>query len=391
MTGAAIEVAGVSMSHRVDPSPAHRLWGALRGGRPRNEVEVLHDIDLRVDAGESIAVLGHNGAGKSTLLHLLAGVLAPTSGQVRTSGLLAALLDLGGGFLGDLSGRANARFFTDVAGSGGPLTAEEEAAVIDFSGLADHIDRPVRTYSNGMLLRLGFAVATVRTPDVLLVDEVLAVGDARFQRRCHARIADMRAHGTTLVLVTHQVLNLVDLCDRVVVLEGGRLVFDGSPAAGIQAYFRTLLSGSTDLDVEVDRYGDGRATIVDPRVHASGPLAPGSEVALFFHIDFREQVDAHVTVTVTTTEGMVLYGATPSLERGPVRGAAGERARVQLRLRLAVSVPDLFVDLALFDHVGEPLDVRPGAVHLTMTPANAHLGLADLGATLHVSEPAREA
>lgn len=204
--------------------------------RTLEHLKVLRGINLDVAAGETVAVIGRNGAGKSTLLSLIARVYKPTSGTVTVNGRLAPLLELGAGFHPDLSGLENIFFNGVVLG----LTRKEVAArlddIVEFSELKSHIDAPVRTYSSGMLARLGFAVAVHVNADALLVDEVLAVGDIQFEQKCYAKIQEFRAAGGSILFVSHDLESVSKLADRVVWLKDGLIEQEGDPEEVLKAY-----------------------------------------------------------------------------------------------------------------------------------------------------------
>ena len=201
----------------------------MRLRRPGHvEFEALHDISCAIDQGETVGILGHNGSGKSTLLKCIAGILTPTSGQVRVAGRLASLLELGAGFHPDLTGRENVYINAAFYGMARKETDRRFDEIVDFAELQQFIDEPVKHYSSGMYVRLGFAVAVNLDPDVLLVDEVLAVGDEVFQAKCLSRIKQFQAEGRTIVFVTHDAATVRQVCDRAIVLDHGRLVLDGA-------------------------------------------------------------------------------------------------------------------------------------------------------------------
>jgi len=208
-------------------------------------VQALRDVSLRVAPGETVGIVGRNGAGKSSTLRVLAGIIPLNDGFAGCGGQVVSLLELGAGFGRDFSGRENILLNGALHG----LTREEiEArmdAIIAFSELGDFIDVPVRTYSSGMFVRLGFAIAANLPADVLLIDEVLAVGDEAFQRKCEQRVAERVAAGATLVLVSHDAALVERTCERVVVLDGGAVVFDGAAAEGLAFYHE--LMGTHDL------------------------------------------------------------------------------------------------------------------------------------------------
>ncbi|MCA8922820.1 MAG: ABC transporter ATP-binding protein [Planctomycetes bacterium] len=226
----ALVVEGVSKTFRYCPqlpgggSLKSAVLAWLRGRRtPRVEVAALRDVSFSVEAGEALGVLGANGAGKSTLLRLVAGAYRPDAGEVRVAGRVGRLLELGAGFHPDLSGAENAEIAALVAGLSLPDYRALRDSILAFSELGDFWTAPLRTYSNGMLLRLGFAVATAIRPSLLVVDEVLAVGDAGFQAKCRERIAALRAEGVALLVASHGLHELEATCERVLWLEGGRV------------------------------------------------------------------------------------------------------------------------------------------------------------------------
>ena len=218
----------------------------LRGGREHHaEVWALRDVSFSVDEGTVLGVIGHNGAGKSTLLRLLCGLGRPTTGRITSLGHVSGLLELGGGFHRDLSGRDNLVTAGLLAGLSAREVRARQAEIIAFAELEDVIDQPVRTYSSGMHLRLAFAAAVSFDPTILVIDEVLAVGDSRFQAKCLQRIAEFRAAGKTLVLASHVPQHLIELCDEVLVLDEGRLVMRGVPRAALDSY-DTLMQERTE-------------------------------------------------------------------------------------------------------------------------------------------------
>jgi len=210
----------------------------------REELVALRDVDLKVRRGESLGLIGPNGSGKSTLLRLLAGILRPTAGEVSVHGRVAPLIELGVGFHPELTGRENIHLNTSLFGLSRRQTEALMGDIVAFSELAGFIDLPVKSYSTGMYMRLGFAIAVHLDADLLLLDEVLAVGDAQFQAKCRARLAQMRGSGRTVVLVSHDLAAVESMCDRVCLLLGGRLVEDGAPARVIGRYHEVVHGGA---------------------------------------------------------------------------------------------------------------------------------------------------
>jgi len=230
---AAVEIEGVSKRFRL----YHEKFTSLKervihGGKvPFEEFWALRDIDLRIEAGESVGLLGHNGSGKSTLLKCIAGILRPTTGEIRTQGRLAALLELGAGFQPDLTGRENVFLNGSLLGLKRSEIAARFDEIVHFSGdeVERMIDNQVKFYSSGMYVRLGFAIAINVEPEILLVDEVLAVGDEAFQRKCLDRVAAFQREGRTIIVVTHAADLVRQVCTRAAALDHGRLVEVGDP------------------------------------------------------------------------------------------------------------------------------------------------------------------
>jgi ABC-type polysaccharide/polyol phosphate transport system ATPase subunit len=196
----------------------------------------LRDVSLSVDAGEALGIVGRNGAGKSTLLRLVARVMSPTAGRVRVVGQVAPLLELGAGFHPELTGRENVYLNAALLGHARTAVERKLDEIVDFAELGDFIDAPLRTYSSGMSARLGFAVATAWRPDILLVDEVLSVGDEAFKHKCDTRISGYRSRGTTIVLVSHDQAFIREACQRAIWLDHGSVRLAGAASDVSEAY-----------------------------------------------------------------------------------------------------------------------------------------------------------
>ena len=236
-----MEGAWRSFEVRADPGRSLKelLFGRHRHGPP--PVQARRDVSFPVEPGETVAVVGRNGAGKTSTLRVLAGIVPVHRGSVDVGGRVVAQLELGAGFGRGFTGRENVFLNAALHGLTRAEVEQRLADIIAFAELGEFIDYPVATYSQGMFLRLGFAIAAHLDADVLLVDEVLAVGDEAFQRKCEARIAEQIAGGATLVLVSHDAAVVERMCERVIVLDGGRKVFDGPTAEGLAHYRREAL------------------------------------------------------------------------------------------------------------------------------------------------------
>lgn len=218
---------------------AQRVASSIR--RERNEFWALRHVSLQIEAGESVGIVGANGAGKSTLLSIAVGVTSPTEGTVRQQGRVAALLELGSGFHPDLTGRENIHLNAALLGYSRARVEQTFDAIIEFAGIPDFIDEPLRTYSTGMMARLGFSVAVHVDPDILVLDEVLAVGDQEFQKKCIQKIFELRRRGKTLLFVSHSSEAVESLCPRAVWLDMGTVRRDG-PAREVLSDYRNCLA-----------------------------------------------------------------------------------------------------------------------------------------------------
>jgi lipopolysaccharide transport system ATP-binding protein len=255
MTTGAISVHDVSKKFRLErnrPSSIKEMMLRVGKSRDTDDFWVLRDINLDIKPGTFFGFIGHNGSGKSTLLRLMAGIHRPTSGEISSDGRLSALLELGSGFHPDLTGRENVYLNGAMLGLSRKQMASSMDTIIDFSGIGEFIDEPVKIYSSGMYVRLGFAVAVNVEPEILLVDEVIAVGDEEFQRRCMSHMNQLQDNGTTIVLVSHNTGLMVDLCDSLGWLDHGRLVEVGDPAKVVASYL-----------AKVDAAGDNTLTTHD--------------------------------------------------------------------------------------------------------------------------------
>lgn len=249
MTGAGtvIELGEVSLCYRLAkqkiPSLKEYAIHLVRGSLAYEELWALRDVSLSIAEGETVGIVGRNGAGKSTLLKVVSGVLKPTRGTLRQRGWVAPILELGTGFDYELTGYENIYLNALLLGRQRREIDERLEEIVEFSGLQDFVRSPIRNYSSGMLARLGFSIATAWKPDLLILDEVLGVGDARFLKRCERRIEEFHEAGTTILIVSHDPEAVRKNCQRVLWLEEGRLVADGS-TEGVLASYRRFSEGN---------------------------------------------------------------------------------------------------------------------------------------------------
>ena len=439
-----IRVASLAKSYQIYEQPRDRLLQMvlprlrrLIGRPPRRyyrDFWALHDVSFEVHPGETVGIIGRNGSGKSTLLQIVAGTLAATQGQVEVHGRVAALLELGSGFNPEFTGRENV--YTNAALLG--LTQADIdgrlEAIAAFADIGDFIDQPVKTYSSGMLLRLAFSVQAQVDPDVLIVDEALAVGDAKFQARCFDRLKQFKASGTSILLVTHSTEQIVTHCDRAVLLEGGRVEMIGLPRDVTNRYLDLLFGRERQTEVaprpaaapvaappiDVDdvahglelahdvfasrpgynpleyRWGDGAATILDYVLRANGVVSPsllssGDALEVRVAMRFEREVPAPILgVTVKTKEGVTVYGSNSEmLDVTALRecGRAGQTVIARVRFSCRLAPGDYFVSVGIATRQGGivvPHDRRYDAIHLQVCPEPTFFGLADLSMSMDV-------
>lgn len=246
-TNVAIEFQNVfkSFSYQSGKTPDLKtsLIQTLKGRSvsQKTEVSVLEGVSFRINKGEFVGVMGRNGAGKSTMLKMMCGIYSPTSGEIKIHGKIAPLLELGAGFQQDLSGYENISLNASVLGFSRKETLKSVAEIIEFSELGEKIDLPVRNYSSGMLVRLGFSIASHLPSPIILLDEVLSVGDQGFQKKCIAKIQELHASGRTIILVSHSPVQIKQHCSRCIVIENKKKVYDGNTVGGTECYLAAFL------------------------------------------------------------------------------------------------------------------------------------------------------
>ncbi len=270
----AVTVEDVSRRFRIHGRDAGTLKDlvVLRGRTQPQDVVALSHVSLTIAPGEAVGLIGRNGSGKSTLLRIAAGIIKPSSGRVATTGRIGSLLELGAGFHPDFSGRENVFLNGSIQGLPRRQIRERFDEIVAFAELEHAIDRPVRTYSSGMYMRLGFAIAAFLDADILLLDEVFAVGDEAFQRKCFGRIFEFKQRGGTIVFVSHDAVAVERLCERAVLLEHGEVAFDGPTHEAIVRYRRSLAAdlGAARRGAGSGELGTGEATIVSARLLGAG-------------------------------------------------------------------------------------------------------------------------
>jgi ABC-type polysaccharide/polyol phosphate transport system ATPase subunit len=333
---AAICVSGLGKRYRLQHQGQTTLkTAALRliaRGRPRGEeFWALRRVSFAVRRGETLGIIGRNGAGKSTMLGLIAGTITPTEGTVETSGRISSLLELGAGFHPDLTGRENVFLNGSILGLRRRDIRDRFDAIVAFSELERFIDLPVKHYSSGMFVRLAFAVAMEVDPEILIVDEVLSVGDERFRDKCRTRIGEFRRRGKTFLIVSHDMDTIEAICDRVLVLDRGETVLEDAPARAVNEYHAINALGQGEGPA-VREWGTREAEILGVELRS----ARGEEVTT---LGAREGFTAHVRwraarrienpvfgFALGDSEGRVLYGTNTAIDGCPIPAIEGSGA-----------------------------------------------------------------
>ncbi|HEY8133986.1 MAG TPA: ABC transporter ATP-binding protein, partial [Thermoanaerobaculia bacterium] len=378
-------------------SKSYRLWG--RGSQfatlksallkrdlklsPESSVLALKAVSFVVDRGEAFGIIGRNGSGKSTLLKVISGILKPSSGIVRVNGRIAALIELGAGFHPEITGRENIVINGIMLGLSRKEIDKRFDRIVEFSGIGEFIDQPVKTYSSGMYVRLGFAVAVHVDPEILLIDEVLAVGDEEFSQKCIAKIQEMKYRGVTLVFVTHQLDQVRHLCDRALWLDYGAASAIGDPARVVDDYLQNVSGGQTAPAVpkteapqqepsEEERWGSGevvlkRVALVDDKGRELVALGAGSAVSLEMDVEVRVPQDDFVFgVGIYHADGTCVYGTNTDLE-----GLMPQRLDANGRVRFVMPSLELVagtyrVDAAVHTRNGRAFDYRRGVMRFVV-------------------------
>jgi len=371
--------------------------GPKRSAGGAKEFLALHDVSFEVREGEALGIIGHNGAGKSTILKLLAGVTDPTRGHARVNGRFAALIELGAGFHPDLTGRENVYLNGSILGLKRAEIDRKLESIVDFAGIEKFMDTAVKRYSSGMQARLGFAVAAHVEPEVLLIDEVLSVGDFAFQQKCFKKMEEFRRSGIAIVFVSHNLNAIASLCSRAILLRTGEVVASGTPMEVIDAYTKveyTVVSDEEATDVthmehgrvsrhleivEVDvRNEQGRSS----RTFSSGERST-VVVGLRANRDVQEPI---VGITVRNGAGVTVYETNTAFQKLPVGDVAqGEDLTVSFALSLDLCESTYIITVGVAPSEGKVLlDWREGIVTFDVFSNQEGTGIANLKAAISV-------
>ncbi|MEM9773167.1 MAG: ABC transporter ATP-binding protein [Chloroflexota bacterium] len=366
----------------------------------------VNDVSFQLKPGESLGIIGPNGAGKTTTLKLLSGVTKPTSGLINVNGRFSALIELGAGFHPDLTGRENVYLNGTILGMSRAEINERFDDILDFAGIGDFIDTPVKRYSSGMYARLGFSIAAHVDPDVLLVDEVLAVGDFAFRAKCYKRMDDLRAKGTSLIFVTHDMDAVRRVCDRGMVMYSGKSVFEGTSAEAVVAYSDVIRKAAKKASQEAipsnkstenglaQRVMSFAADITNVSMFNSvgdnvTTFEPGDEASIVVTFDVNKDMESPVCAfSIRQPDGTMVYDATTRwLDIDTPSYKAGEQGKVEykVRLNLVEGVYNVGADLASHD-LSCYIDRVEQAMGFAIVNGTGAKGIADLQTAVSFGE-----
>ena len=422
----AVTVENVSKSYRIYSKPSARLKELIFPRRRyHQDFRALREVSFQVEKGDTFGIVGENGSGKSTLLQIIAGTMTPTTGSVALSGRVAALLELGAGFNAEFTGRENAFLNAAIMGLSREQIGRKMPEIERFAEIGSFVDQPVKTYSSGMYVRLAFAIAINLDPEILLVDEALAVGDVYFQQRCVRRLRRMRDQGKTILLVSHDVAAVRNLCDAAVWLEQGRVMDQGSPDKVTARYLAALTqrrdpyageaaSGGTELapdaagdiagDLSVrtlpnvdERWGNGHARVLgirllDPSGREPQSLYHGDLVTVRVSVRFDRPVESPlVGILMRNRLGEEISGSNTSVENLRLPPARpGQVYTVDFHLRLPVLQPGhYYLTPAVANgthHDAEMCDFVENALNLTLKQRETVYGYLKMGCRIELRQ-----
>lgn len=368
LSGSAIHAEGLGKCYQMYDKPIHRLYDLMHLGGPRHkDFWAVRDLYLDVPHGCTVGIIGQNGAGKSTLLKMLSGISAPTTGSLQVQGRVASLLELGAGFHPEFSGRENVFLNCSILGMKDEEIEERFESIVEFSELGEFIDRPVKTYSSGMYVRLGFAVASSVDPDILMIDEALSVGDEHFRGKCINRLNEFREQGKTTVFVSHDIGSIKTMCQHVVLMEAGRVISQGSAEEVADEYLKSAhergnqrLSALAREGSEYPRWGTEEITTGEITLFGKGgqetrSFEPGDPFSV--RVEWKAHKDTEQPVFglgLYRSDGTYVNGSNhhwreDSIDLDPVK--AGEQGAVEMSFEaLPLLQGQYYLTAFLYDH-----------------------------------------
>ncbi|MFC5446853.1 ABC transporter ATP-binding protein [Paenibacillus aestuarii] len=428
MDSTTINVKNVSKVYKIYNKPQDRLKQTLFRGRKQyyHEFSALKDISFTIHRGEFVGIIGQNGSGKSTLLQLIAGTLTPSEGEIKVNGRISALLELGSGFNPEFTGRENVFLNGAILGISRSEMEKRYEDIVNFADIGDYIDQPVKTYSSGMYVRLAFAVAISVDPDILIVDEALAVGDGRFQLKCFERIKAMKEAGTTILLVSHDLQSIRQFCDVCYLFDKGKLLEFGNPNEVVNHYTKVLFSKEDKPLVEVKsqeapsesfkgannnklekavqeyRYGSQEGIIENIEIlNDNGEPVTSidtcDQVIIKMKVKAKKNISKPIyALTIKSIKGLEVYGTNSYFQNYPFEPLKeGEVLEVQFIQRVSLMPGNYFLSFGFVELVdGEivPLDRRYDFFELKVLSKekDRSFGIANLETNILIKSPVTE-
>jgi lipopolysaccharide transport system ATP-binding protein len=425
----AIKVENIYKSYQIYEKPIDRILQILSFGKRQlyKEFPALKNISFEIKKGETIGIIGRNGSGKSTLLQLICGTLTPTSGQITVNGRVAALLELGAGFNPEFTGKENVYMNAAILGLNKAQTDAIYPAIVEFAEIGDFIHRPVKTYSSGMFTRLAFAVSINVEPDILIIDEALAVGDVKFQAKCFRKFEELKAKNKTILFVTHSTDQIVRHCSSAILLNRGQILQQGEPRSVVNRYL-DLMFGSQREEIEEEiisepqqqsistnnlnkeiaekladhftdrqgynkneyRWGNSGAEITDYLICSEGrtdvnQLTSNTPIDIYLRVKFNQNVRSPIYgLMIKSPDGVLIYGNNSRDCDGRHEFISQQKGDIQIvKFSLAPNLAqgDYFISLGVAEEnegIVVPLDRRYDSIHLTYSNIGNAAGLVDM-------------
>ncbi len=375
----------------------------------------LNGVNLNIYRGETVGIIGTNGSGKSTILKIITGVLNPTSGEVDVNGRISALLELGAGFNQEYNGIENIYLNGTMMGFSEKEIDEKLPAILEFADIGDYVYQPVKTYSSGMFVRLAFAVAINIEPEILIVDEALSVGDVFFQAKCYHKFEEFKEMGKTIVFVSHDLNSISKYCDRVFLLNKGKLLGEGSPKEMIDAYKRVLVgqyelpdidsqagmldggaNAGQNLNPNIQEYGNGQARIVDYYLTDEKGLRTlailkGSEYTMHMTVEFYDHVPAPIfALSLKNVQGTEITGTNSAIERAFLDCAEpGQKKQITFTQRMTLQGGEYLISLGVTGYRGDTFEVYHrlyDVLNMTVVSDKNTVGFYDMESTVVVKD-----
>ncbi len=410
----AISVNNITKIYKLYDKPQDRMKDAFGIGKGSYKVHrALDNVSMNIYTGETVGIIGTNGSGKSTILKIITGVLNPTEGDVAINGRISALLELGAGFNQEYNGIENIYLNGTMMGFSEKEIDERLPQILEFADIGDYVYQPVKTYSSGMFVRLAFAVAINIDPEILIVDEALSVGDVFFQAKCYHKFEEFKEMGKTIVFVSHDLSSISKYCDRVFLLNQGKLLGEGEPKEMIDAYKRVLV-GQYELPDENDNaneafirdtagknpdaleYGNGRASIVesyitDDRGVRTNAIIKGSEFTVHMKVKFTDDVPAPIfALSFKNVRGTEITGTNSMIERSFLDSASkGQAKDVTFRQKMSLQGGEYLLSFGVTGYEGENFTVYHrlyDAINITVVSDKNTVGYYDMDSEVVVKD-----